>query len=470
VYKNHSEKISLIKEGKLSLLENVSFFLQTIKEKSDLNAFNFVFDNCIKDADLIESKIINGSAGKLAGMVIAIKDVLALKDQPLTCSSNILKDFTSLYSATAVQKLIDEDAIIIGKTNCDEFAMGSSNENSAFGNVLNPIDKSRVPGGSSGGSAVAVAASLCDVSLGTDTGGSIRQPAAFCGIYGLKPTYGRVSRYGLTAFASSFDTIGPFARNIADIALVLSVISGYDEKDSTSQNIDIPDITTSLNSNKKYKIGLPKEYFTDGLNEEIRNAILEKVEYLKKEGHEVLDIELPHTQYSIATYYILTTAEASSNLARFDCARYGFRSKESNNLLNMYVNSRSEGFGTEVRRRIMLGTYVLSAGYYDAYYRKAQKVRRLLKQDFDKAFEKVEIIITPTTPTTAFKLGEKTNDPLEMYLEDIYTTSANLAGIPGINIPIGKSKEGLPIGMQLMANQFDEVTLLSVAQIFNLGE
>jgi aspartyl-tRNA(Asn)/glutamyl-tRNA(Gln) amidotransferase subunit A len=470
VYKNHSEKISLIKEGKLSLRENVSFFLQTIKEKSDLNAFNFVFDNCIKDADLIESKIINGSAGKLAGMVIAIKDVLALKDQPLTCSSNILKDFTSLYSATAVQKLIDEDAIIIGKTNCDEFAMGSSNENSAFGNVLNPIDKSRVPGGSSGGSAVAVAASLCDVSLGTDTGGSIRQPAAFCGIYGLKPTYGRVSRYGLTAFASSFDTIGTFARNIADIALVLSVISGYDEKDSTSQNIDIPDITTSLNSNKKYKIGLPKEYFTDGLNEEIRNAILEKVEHLKNEGHEVLDIELPHTQYSIATYYILTTAEASSNLARFDCARYGFRSKESNNLLNMYVNSRSEGFGTEVRRRIMLGTYVLSAGYYDAYYRKAQKVRRLLKQDFDKAFEKVEIIITPTTPTTAFKLGEKTNDPLEMYLEDIYTTSANLAGIPGINIPIGKSKEGLPIGMQLMANQFDEVTLLSVAQIFNLGE
>jgi len=469
-YKNHSEKISLIKEGRLSLRENVSFFLQSIKEKSDLNAFNFVFDDCIKYADSIEKKIKNGSAGKLAGMVIAIKDVLALKDQPLTCSSNILKDFISLYTATAVQKLIDEDAIIIGKTNCDEFAMGSSNENSAFGNVLNPIDKSRVPGGSSGGSAVAVAAFLCDVALGTDTGGSIRQPAAFCGIYGLKPTYGRVSRYGLTAFASSFDTIGPFARNISDIALVLSVISGYDEKDSTSQNIDIPDITTGLNSNKKYKIGLPKEYFADGLNVEIRFAILEKVEHLKKEGHEVIDIELPHTEYSIATYYILTTAEASSNLARFDGARYGYRSKESNNLLNMYVNSRSEGFGAEVKRRIMLGTYVLSAGYYDAYYRKAQKVRKLLKQDFDKAFEKVEIILTPTTPTTAFKIGEKTNDPLEMYLEDIYTTSANLAGIPGINIPIGKSKEELPIGMQLMANQFDEVTLLSVAQIFNLSE
>ena len=325
-------------------------------------------------------------------------------------------------------------------------------------------------GGSSGGSAVAVTAFLCDVALGTDTGGSIRQPAAFCGIYGLKPTYGRVSRYGLTAFASSFDTIGSFARNIADIALVLSVISGYDEKILLAKTLIFRISPRVLTQIKKYKIGLPKEYFADGLNEEIRNAILEKVEHLKKEGHEVLDIELPHTQYSIATYYILTTAEASSNLARFDGARYGFRSKESNNLLNMYVNSRSEGFGTEVKRRIMLGTYVLSAGYYDAYYRKAQKVRRLLKQDFDKAFEKVEIILTPTTPTTAFKIGEKTNDPLEMYLEDIYTTSANLAGIPGINIPIGKSKEGLPIGMQLMANQFDEVTLLSVAQIFNLSE
>ncbi|MBA4406091.1 Asp-tRNA(Asn)/Glu-tRNA(Gln) amidotransferase GatCAB subunit A [bacterium] len=466
-YKNHSEKISLIKEGKLSLRENVAFFLKSLKEKSDLNAFNFVFDDCIKNVESIETRIKNGSYGKLAGMVIAIKDVLALKDQPLTCSSKILKNFTSLYTATAVQKLIDEDAIIIGKTNCDEFAMGSSNENSAFGNVLNPIDKSRVPGGSSGGSAVAVAADLCDVALGTDTGGSIRQPAAFCGIYGLKPTYGRVSRYGLTAFASSFDTIGPFARVITDIALVFSVISGYDEKDSTSQKIDVPEFSLNFDSNKKYKIGLPKEYFADGLNDEIRKAILEKVEFLKEEGHEIIDIDLPHTQYSIATYYILTTAEASSNLARFDGGRYGFRSKDSNNLLNMYVNSRSEGFGTEVKRRIMLGTYVLSAGYYDAYYRKAQKVRRLLKQDFDKAFEKVEIILTPTTPTTAFKIGEKTKDPLEMYLEDIYTTSANLVGIPGISLPICKDKEGMPIGMQLMANQFDELALLQFSQVFD---
>lgn len=443
--------------------ENVSSFLQRIKENSHLNAYNFVFEDCIEHADTIQKKIMDGSAGRLAGMVIAIKDVLALKDRPLTCSSNILKDFSSLYTSTAVQKLIDEDAIIIGKTNCDEFAMGSSNENSAFGPVLNPIDNKRVPGGSSGGSAVAVAANLCDVSLGTDTGGSIRQPAAFCGLYGLKPTYGRVSRYGLTAFASSFDSIGPFARNVEDTALVLSVISGYDEKDSTSQKINSEDFTSNLKLNTKFKIGLPKEYFSDGLNEEIRNSILKEIDQLKKVGHEFIEIELPHMEYSIATYYILTTAEASSNLARFDGARYGYRSKGSNNLFNMYVNSRSEGFGAEVKRRIMLGTYVLSAGYYDAYYRKAQKVRRLLKQDFDKAFEKVDLILTPTTPTTAFKLGEKTSDPLEMYLEDIFTTSANLVGIPGISIPIGKDKNGLPIGMQLMANQFDEKSLFAMS-------
>lgn len=457
----------MIKESKLSLRENVAFFLKQIKDNSNLNAFNFVFEDCIEDADLIEKKIKNGSAGKLAGMVIAVKDVLAIKDRPLTCSSNILKDFNSLYTATAIQKLIDEDAIIIGKTNCDEFAMGSSNENSAFGAVKNPVDLSRVPGGSSGGSTVAVAANLCDVSIGTDTGGSIRQPAAFCGVYGLKPTYGRVSRYGLTAFASSFDTIGPFAKSIEDIALVLSVISGYDPKDSTSQDIDVPEFDLNKNAERKFKIGLPKEYFAEGLNEEIRNAILEKVELLKKAGHEIINIELPHTEYSIATYYILTTAEASSNLARFDGARYGYRSKESNTLRNMYINSRTEGFGSEVKRRIMLGTYVLSAGYYDAYYKKAQKVRRLLKKDFDNAFEKVDLILTPTTPTTAFKLGEKSNDPLEMYLEDIYTTSANLVGIPGISIPIGKDKQGLPIGMQLMAKQYDEQKLLDAGKYFD---
>ncbi|KAB2837324.1 MAG: Asp-tRNA(Asn)/Glu-tRNA(Gln) amidotransferase subunit GatA, partial [Melioribacteraceae bacterium] len=323
---------------------------------------------------------------------------------------------------------------------------------------------SRVPGGSSGGSAAAVAAGLCDVSLGTDTGGSIRQPAAFCGVYGLKPTYGRVSRFGLTAFASSFDSIGPFANNIEDIAKVMNVISGKDKHDSTSAENHVPDFEKELTSNKKFKIGVAKEFFGEGLDSEIKKVIEEKIIVLKSAGHEIIEIEFPHNEYTIATYYILTTAEASSNLARYDGARYGFRSKESGSLIDMYNNSRSEGFGDEVKRRIMLGTYVLSAGYYDAYYRKAQKVRRIIKNDFDTAFRKVDIILTPTTPDCAFKLGEKTNDPLAMYLEDIYTTSANLAGIPGISIPVGKNSEGLPIGMQLLANQFEEEKLLLLSQ------
>jgi aspartyl-tRNA(Asn)/glutamyl-tRNA(Gln) amidotransferase subunit A len=360
--------------------------------------------------------------------------------------------------------LIDEDAIIIGKTNCDEFAMGSSNENSAFGNVLNPVDNAKVPGGSSGGSAAAVAAELCDVSLGTDTGGSIRQPAAFCGVYGLKPTYGRVSRYGLTAFASSFDSIGPFSKNVEDAALVLEVMSGNDENDSTSSSSPIPELSGNLSlGDKKLKIGIAKEYFGEGLSQEIKTAIENIILKLKSVGFEVEEIQLPHTEYTIATYYILTTAEASSNLARYDGARYGYRSENVSSLIEMYKSSRSEGFGNEVKRRIMLGTYVLSAGYYDAYYRKAQKVRRFIKNDFDNAFNKVDIILTPTSPTTAFKIGEKSSDPLEMYLSDIYTTSANLAGIPGINVPIAKSSEGLPIGLQLLAKQFDELNLLKMA-------
>lgn len=459
-YKNHSEKLSLIKEGKLSLKENLAFFLEQIEKNKKLNAFNFVFDDCINQADTIEEKIKNGTGGKLAGMVVGIKDVLAIADKPLTCSSNILKNFKAVYTATAVQKIIDEDAIIIGKTNCDEFAMGSSNENSAFGKVLNPNDNSRVPGGSSGGSAVAVAANLCDVALGTDTGGSIRQPASFCGIYGLKPTYGRVSRFGLTAFASSFDTIGPFSNSVEDAALVLEVIAGEDEKDSTCQKKPVPNYTQDLSSDKKFTVGIPQEYFAAGLNEEVRSAIQKKIDELKSKGHTFVDIKLPHTEYSIATYYILTTAEASSNLARYDGAHYGYRTSNPANLNEMYSISRTEGFGSEVKRRIMLGTYVLSAGYYDAYYIKAQRVRRLLKTDFDKAFSQVDIILTPVCPDVAFKIGEKTNDPLAMYLEDIYTTSANLVGIPGISVPIGKNSEGLPIGMQLMANQMEESKLL----------
>ncbi len=464
-YKNHKEKLELLKSGKLSLVENVKLFLKNIEDQKDLNAFNFVFnDEAIESATAVEQKIKNNSAGKLAGMVIAIKDVLAYKDHPLTCSSNILKNFTSLYTATAVQKLIDEDAIIIGKTNCDEFAMGSSNENSAFGNVLNPVDKTRVPGGSSGGSAVAVAANLCDVSLGTDTGGSIRQPAAFCGIFGLKPTYGRVSRFGLTAFASSFDSIGPFSKNVEDAALVMEVISGKDLNDSTSIEKVIPDFSTSLNKDKKLKIGIPKEYFADGLDEEIKIAIINVVDELKLEGYEIKEVSLPKTEYTIAAYYILTTAEASSNLARFDGARYGFRANEYKNLKELYLNSRTQGFGKEVKRRIMLGTYVLSSGYYDAYYRKAQKVRRLIKEDFDNAFKQVDLLITPTTPTVAFKIGEKSDDPLQMYLSDIYTTSANLAGIPGLSIPIGKNSENLPIGLQILSQQFEEEKIFQLAK------
>ncbi|RJP68341.1 MAG: Asp-tRNA(Asn)/Glu-tRNA(Gln) amidotransferase subunit GatA [Ignavibacteriales bacterium] len=461
IYKNYFDKLDKIRSGEISLKENVKYFLKAIEEKKSLNAFNFVFaDDALKNAEIVERKIKEGNHGKLAGMVIAIKDVLAYKDKPLTCSSNILRNFISVYNATAIRKIIDEDAIIIGKTNCDEFAMGSSNENSAFGNVLNPVNNSYVPGGSSGGSAVAVAAGLCDVSLGTDTGGSIRQPASFCGIYGLKPTYGRVSRLGLTAFASSFDSIGPFANNIEDIALVLQIISGKDEMDSTSADKDVPDFTSLPDINYKPVIGIPKEYFGEGLDKEVRQLIDNKINEIKSKGFEIKNISLPNTEYSIATYYILTTAEASSNLARFDGARYGYRHKDSSSLKQMYELSRTEGFGAEVKRRIMLGTYVLSAGYYDAYYRKAQKVRRLLKNDFDNAFKQVDLILTPTSPFPAFKVGEKSNDPLAMYLSDIYTTSANLAGIPGISIPIGKNSNGLPVGMQIMANQFEEKKLL----------
>jgi len=466
-YKNHSEKLRLLKEGKLSLVENLQTFLSKIEQRKSLNAFTFLFaDEALQNAKRVEEKIANGTSGKLAGMIIAIKDVLAIKDKPLTCSSKILENFTSLYTATAVQKLLDEDAIIIGKTNCDEFAMGSSNENSAFGAVKNPRDETRVTGGSSGGSAAAVAANLCDVSLGTDTGGSIRQPAAFCGVYGLKPTYGLVSRFGLTAFASSFDTIGPFANSVEDIALVLEVLAQHDENDSTSMNKEEKLFSSPLHKNyDNVKIGIPKEYFIDGLSDEIKQQIESVIKKLKEMNFSIQEVSLPHTEFAIAAYYILTTAEASSNLARLDGARYGYRSKQSSSLLKMYKTSRSEGFGSEVKRRIMLGTYVLSSGYYDAYYKKAQQVRRKIKDDFTNVFKQVDILITPTTPTTAFKLGEKTTDPIEMYLSDIFTTSANLAGIPGINIPIGKDQNKLPIGLQLLANQFAEDKLLQFSSL-----
>jgi len=464
-YSNYSEKLTLLTSGNLSLVDNVRTFLDNIENSKNLNAFNFVFaDEALQRASEVEQKILSGSYGKLAGMVIAIKDVLSYKNHPLTCSSQILKNFEAVYTGTAVQKLLDEDAIIIGKTNCDEFAMGSSNENSAFGPALNPVDTDFVPGGSSGGSAVAVAADLCDVSLGTDTGGSIRQPASYCGIVGMKPTFGLVSRFGLTAFASSFDTIGPFANNIEDAELVLSVLAGHDNSDSTSVEFDYAKNQQNV-VKENLKIGLPKEYFGEGIDEDVKATIEQTIKILKNAGFDFINISLPHTEYAIATYYILTTAEASSNLARFDGARYGHRSDISSDLNEMYNNSRSEGFGDEVKRRIMLGTYVLSAGYYDAYYLKAQKVRRLIRDDFDKAFEKVDVILTPTTPSTAFRIGENTNDPLKMYLNDIFTTSANLAGIPGINLPLDNVTGKMPVGLQLLGGRLQDKFLFSAASM-----
>lgn len=462
-YSDLKEKTELIKQGKLSLTDNVNSFLQKIEDKKHINAFLAVFhDEAIERASMLTEKIKSGSHGKLAGAVIAVKDVLAYKDKPLTCASKILKDHISLYNATVVERLISEDAIIIGKTNCDEFAMGSSNEYSAFDKVLNPVDETRVPGGSSGGSAAAVKANLCDAALGTDTGGSVRQPASFCGLYGFKPSYGRISRFGLTAFASSFDTVGIFTNNIPDTSLILGSLAGKDNADNTCSNAPVPDYSSLIKSGKKYKIGLPKEYFKEGLAPEIKAKIDQLINNLSQKGYEIIDITLPNTNYCIAAYYILTTAEASSNLARYDGVRYGSR-KAGSTLNDMYSLTRSEAFGKEVKRRIMLGTYVLSAGYYDAFYRKAQKMRRLIKQDFTRAFDKVDILITPTSPTTAFRFGENSDDPVQMYLNDIYTTSANLAGIPGINIPAGSDALGLPIGIQFLAAPFKEEILLDFA-------
>ncbi len=463
MYNDYAELRAELEAGRVSCRDIVKFYLDNIEKGKHLNAFLLVFnDEALKRADEIDMKLKAGTAGKLAGMVIAVKDVLSLKGYTLTCSSKILKNFEALYTATAVQRLLDEDAIIIGKTNCDEFAMGSSNENSAYGNVLNPLDNSRVPGGSSGGSAAAVAADMCMVSLGTDTGGSIRQPAAFCGVTGLKPTYGRISRYGLTAFASSFDSIGPFAKNIHSAALVLEVMAGKDKNDSTSTEHLVDDYSSDLDNVdvSKMRVGVISDLDESGLQTEIKDSMNKTIEMLRTNGAEIVPIELPNLKYSIQAYYILTTAEASSNLARYDGARYGVRAKDTAVLEDMYVNSRTEGFGVEVKRRIMLGTYVLSHGYYDAYYKKAQKVRRLIKEDFQRVFNDVDFILVPTTPTTAFKLGEKTDDPLAMYLNDIYTTSSNLSGNPALSVPAGKDGSGLPIGIQIIGKDFDEAGIL----------
>jgi aspartyl-tRNA(Asn)/glutamyl-tRNA(Gln) amidotransferase subunit A len=400
----------------------------------------------------------------LAGVPIGIKDVLSMKGAPATAGSKILRGYFPPYDATAVQRLEDAGATLLGKLNCDEFAMGSSNENSAYGPVHNPRALDRVPGGSSGGSAAAVAAGMAVATLGTDTGGSIRQPASFCGVVGVLPTYGRVSRFGLIAFASSLDRIGPFANTVRDCATLLGVIAGYDPMDATSSTLPVPDYAAEMAKPVEgLRIGVPSEYFAEGLDPEVRAAIEAGIEKLRAKGCTIHPISLPHTRYAIPTYYVLATAEASSNLARFDGVRYGYRAEDADTLSAMYRRSRDGGFGAEVKRRILLGTYALSAGYYDAYYLKAQQVRRLLAQDYLSAFEKVDAIVTPTAPTPAFKLGEKTDDPVSMYLADIYTVTASLAGICGISVPCGDSSEGLPIGMQILGKHFDESTIFRLA-------
>ncbi|MCX6135136.1 MAG: Asp-tRNA(Asn)/Glu-tRNA(Gln) amidotransferase subunit GatA [Ignavibacteriales bacterium] len=456
---------SELRAGRTSCERLTQDYIAAIDAGKELNAFLSVFPKqALESARAVDRKLSGGTAGPLAGMVVAVKDVLCVEGERVTCGSKILENFVSLYDATAVSRLKAADAILIGKTNMDEFAMGSSTENSAYGRVRLPQDNARVPGGSSGGSAVAVRAGQCTTSLGSDTGGSIRQPASFTGVVGLKPTYGRVSRYGLVAFASSFDSIGPFALTTRDAARILQVIAGHDERDSTCSRKPVPDYLAALTRDVQgLRVGIPKEYFGEGLDPEVRAAVEKSIEVLKKSGATVGEVSLPHTEYTIAAYYILATAEASSNLARYDGARYGFRAEKAKDLAEMYVKSRSAGFGTEVKRRIMLGTYVLSSGYYDAYYRKGQKVRRLIQKDFFDAFRNFDCLITPTSPTTAFKAGEKADDPLKMYLSDVYTTSANLAGIPGISIPCGTDRQGLPIGLQILGRQFDESTILKVA-------
>jgi aspartyl-tRNA(Asn)/glutamyl-tRNA(Gln) amidotransferase subunit A len=454
-----------LQQGILSTQDLVRYHLQNIKSKAHLNAFLNVYeDEAIIRAQEVDKKIQEGKAGKLAGLVIGLKDVLAYIDHPLQAGSKILDGFISQFNGTAVQRLLDEDAIIIGRQNCDEFAMGSSNENSAFGPVLNDADNTRVPGGSSGGSAVGVQAEMCRVSLGSDTGGSVRQPAAFCGVAGLKPTYSRISRFGLVAYASSFDCIGIFAKSVEDIALVLEVIAGADERDSTVSQRPVPSYSRELSTSngKAYKIAYIREIEeSSGLQPEIKESILTKIKGLKDEGHTVEVIDFPLMEYVLPTYYILATAEASSNLSRYDGVRYGYRSASANDLSSLYKKSRSEGFGKEVQRRILLGTFVLSASYYDAYYTKAQQVRRMIRDKTKAIFKDYDFIIMPITPTTAFRLGEHTDNPLEMYLADLFSVQANVAGVPAIAIPCGQDKQGLPIGLQVIADDFEESKLLS---------
>ncbi len=456
------EASELLSSGEISPEELLEAVLKRIDEVEDkVKAFVTVTkDEAYKRLEELKSA---DSTTPLYAIPLAIKDNICIKGVRTTCSSKILENFIPPYESTVTERLNNKGYVLVGKTNLDEFAMGSSTENSGFFTTRNPWNTDCVPGGSSGGSAAAVAAGECIGAIGSDTGGSIRQPAAFCGVVGMKPTYGRVSRYGLVAFASSLDQIGPITKSVYDAAVLLNVISGHDHRDSTSAPVEVPDYTETLKENiKGLRLGVPKEYFIEGLDREVEDSVKEALKVLQELGCVVKEISLPHTGYAVATYYILATSEASSNLARYDGVKYGFRA-ESKELLQMYQETRAQGFGAEVKRRIMLGTYALSAGYYDAYYRKAQQVRTLIKNDFDEAFKEVDIIVTPTTPTPAFRIGEKVSDPLQMYLNDIFTISVNLAGGPAISVPCGFSSEGLPIGVQFIGRHFDEETVLKVA-------
>ena len=458
---------SSVQERKTTALALTEAYYARIKqEDGQIGAFlTLSKERALEQADRIDRMAAEGKTlPPLGGVPVGIKDVMSTRGLRTTAGSKILEKYIPPYDCTAVARMETAGAVVLGKMNCDEFAMGSSNENSAYRPVRNPRDLSRVPGGSSGGSAAAVAADMAVVTLGSDTGGSIRQPASFCGVVGLMPTYGRVSRFGLIAFASSLDHIGPLAKTVKDAAIVLRTIAGRDPMDSTSADVPVPDYGAELDKPfRGMKLGVAKEYFGEGLDDEVRQAVEVAIDKLKSLGCEIVPVSLPHTPYAIPTYYLIATAEASSNLARYDGVRYSHRARGVKTLSEMYRRSRDEGFGAEVKRRIMLGTYALSAGYYDAYYLKAQKVRTLLTRDFDEAFRKVDAIVTPTSPTAAFRLGEKSNDPLSMYLADIYTVTADLAGIPGISVPCGETKEKLPIGLQILGKHFDEATILRAA-------
>ncbi|MCF2624662.1 Asp-tRNA(Asn)/Glu-tRNA(Gln) amidotransferase subunit GatA [Fusobacterium perfoetens] len=457
-----------IADRELSAVEVTKAVFERIEKKDELiNSFvSLRKEKALEEAKIIDEKIAKGEkVGSLAGVPVSIKDNMVSEGDLTTACSKILGNYVGIYDATVVKKLKEADAIIIGKTNMDEFAMGGTTRTSSHGLTKNPWDTTKVPGGSSGGAATSIASQECFISLGSDTGGSIRQPSSFCGVVGLKPTYGRVSRYGLIAFASSLDQIGPIAKSVEDVALTMNVISGYDEYDATVSKKDVPDYTKALGRDiKGMKIGVPKEYFIEGIDEGVRKVMLESLDKLRELGAEVIDISLPHTKYAVPVYYVLAPAEASSNLARFDGVRYGYRSPEAKNILDLYIKSRSEGFGAEVKRRIMIGTYVLSAGFFDAYFKKAQKVRTLIKKDFDEAFKTVDVIFTPVAPSPSFELN-KEKTPIELYLEDIFTLSANLAGIPGLSVPAGLT-DGLPVGIQLLGKQFGEEDLIAVGSAF----